>query len=283
VTLPGVRPTDSVLDRIVADKREPLAARKAAVSEATLLDEAHAFAAQRSLVSAIEAASEPPGSVALISEIKKASPSAGVFAPDLDAVAIAKAYAAAGTDAISIVTEANYFKGDIAWMRAVRQSLASYGDKRPALLRKDFIVEAYELAEARAYGADAALLIVAMLDLPLLRDLIQQAQSLQLDPLVEVHNEEEAAQAVAAGARLIGINNRDLHTFKVDLATTERVRPLLPANAVVVGESGIHSRGDVERLARAGVRAILVGEALMRSDDIAATIAAMRPQAQGAK
>jgi indole-3-glycerol phosphate synthase len=215
--------------------------------------------------------------VQIIAEIKKASPSRGVLAETLDAVAIAEAYTAAGAAAISIVTEPNHFQGDLRWLRRVRERLAAtHPATRPSLLRKDFTFDSYQLLQARAYGADSALLIVAMLDDALLRDLLAEAQSLDLDALVEVHTEAEAERAVKAGATLFGINNRDLHTFKVDLGTTNRVRPLLPADAVVIGESGVHTRADVERLHRAGVRAILVGEAFMTAPDVAAKMAELR-------
>jgi indole-3-glycerol phosphate synthase len=143
-----------------------------------------------------------------------------------------------------------------------------YPGGRPSLLRKDFLVDPYEITQSRAAGADALLLIVAILDEALLRDLIQKTQSLQMEALVEVHNEAEIEQAVRAGTSLFGINNRDLHTFEVDLATTERLRPLLPREAVVVGESGVHTREDVERLYRAGVNAVLIGEAFMTALDV---------------
>jgi indole-3-glycerol phosphate synthase len=144
------------------------------------------------------------------------------------------------------------------------------------LLRKDFVTDLYEVVEARAFGADNVLLIVAMLEPALLRDLLAAARETGLGALVEVHTEAEAERAVEAGATLFGINNRDLHTFNVDLATTERVRPLLPEDAIVIGESGVHTKTDVERLHRAGVRAILVGEAFMTAPDIAAKMAELR-------
>jgi indole-3-glycerol phosphate synthase len=200
-----------------------------------------------------------------------------VLAETLDPEAIAEAYTAAGAAAISVVTEPNHFHGDLRWLRRVRERLAAtHPGMRPSLLRKDFVFDPYQLLQARAYGADTALLIVAMLDDALLRDLLAEARALGLDALVEVHTETEAERAVNAGATLFGINNRDLHTFKVDLGTTERVRPLLPADAVVIAESGVHTRADVERLHRAGVRAILVGEAFMTAPDVAAKMAELR-------
>jgi indole-3-glycerol phosphate synthase len=276
----GVTQTGSVLDRIVADWRPLLDATKRAEPREQLHDRLAASTAPWPLSAAI---AQPRGAAPadaagqIIAEIKKASPSRGVLAQAMDPVAIAAAYTAGGAAAISIVTEPNHFLGRLEWLRQVRDFLdASSPDVRPSLLRKDFVFDPYQLLQARAYGADNALLIVAMLDDALLRDLRQEAEDLGLDALVEVHSEAEAERAVRAGARLFGINNRDLHTFKVDLATTERVRPCLPPDAVVVGESGVHTRADVERLHRAGVRAVLVGEAFMTAPDVAAKMAELR-------
>jgi indole-3-glycerol phosphate synthase len=280
VTLRGVTGTGSILDKIVAERRDGVERRKQDEPEAELLTRFEAFDPQWGLSQAI---TTPRGhapaeaAVQVIAEIKKASPSKGLLAPDLDYRAVARAYAAGGAAGISVLTEENYFLGSLEWMRDVRQLLTDLlPGERPSVLRKDFLVEPYELVQARAYGADNVLLIVALLEIELLRDLIGQARDLGLDALVEVHNEEEAARAVAAGATLFGVNNRDLHTFEVDLGVTERVRPLLPPDAVVVGESGVHTRADVERLQRAGVRAILVGEAFMTSPDVAAKMAELR-------
>jgi indole-3-glycerol phosphate synthase len=267
----GVTETGSILDRIVADKREQLEQRMRDVPESALTQRP-ADAQWRLSEAIVQGARNAgaPSKVQIIAEIKKASPSAGILAPDLDYARVATEYTKAGAAGISVLTETTYFLGSLDWLRDVRERLATqFPGKRPSLLRKDFLVEQYELTEARAYGADNVLLIAALLDEALLRDLIQQAQALELDALVEVHNEAEAERAVAAGAMVYGVNNRDLHTFTVDLATTERIRPLLPANAIVVGESGVHTRADVERLYAAGVRAILVGEAFMTAPNVA--------------
>jgi indole-3-glycerol phosphate synthase len=276
----GVTETGSVLDRIVADWRASLEAAKRLEPETALRERIAAYDPQWPLTSAITTPRglAPAGTaVQIVAEIKKASPSRGVLAETLDPVAIAEAYTAGGAAAISVVTEPNHFQGDLHWLRAVRERLAlAHPGVRPSLLRKDFTFDSYQLLQARAYGADNVLLIVAMLDDALLRDLLAEAEGLGLDALVEVHTEGEAQRAVKTGAALFGINNRDLHTFKVDLATTERVRPALPADAIVVGESGVHTRADVERLHRAGVRAILVGEAFMTAPDVAAKMAELR-------
>jgi indole-3-glycerol phosphate synthase len=272
----GITATGSVLDRIVADL-EPL--REAAMRsepERALREAFEDSSEQWGLGRAIASprGKAPATGIQVIAEIKKASPSKGTLTETLDPVAISRAYAAGGATGISVVTEPNYFKGDIQWLREVRRALSKeLPDRRPSLLRKDFVVHPYDLVQARAYGADNVLLIVAMLEVELMRDLLAQAKTLELDALVEVHTEAEAEQAMEAGAWLFGINNRDLHTFKVDLATTERIRPLLPKDAIVVAESGVHTRADVERLQRAGVRAILVGEAFMTAPDVATKMA----------
>jgi indole-3-glycerol phosphate synthase len=274
----GIRPTASILDRIVQDKLGPLEERKRQVPEATL--SLQALSPTQPLSKAIVGVSKGPaaaGRVAIVAEIKKASPSKGQFVSELDPVSIARSYAAAGAVGISIVTEANYFQGDLRWLREVRFGLENRpGSGRPSLLRKDFITDPYELTEARAFGADNILLIVAMLDDGLLKDLMAKASSESLEPLVEVHNEEEAERAVRAGAHLFGINNRDLHTFAVDLGTTERIRPFLPADAVVIAESGVGNRADADRLVEAGVDAILVGESLMLASDVKAKMDELR-------
>ena len=279
-TRSGVTETGSILDRIVADARADLERRKQAEPEASLQSRFADYDAQWRLSDAIKTprGRAPAGAqVQIVAEIKKASPSRGLLAETLDPVAIARAYTLGGATGISVVTEPRYFLGDLAWLREVRLRLAAeFPGERPSLLRKDFVTDAYEVVQARAYGADTVLLIVALLEAPLLRDLIALARDSGLDALVEVHTEAEAERAVAAGATLFGVNNRDLHTFEVDLGTTERIRPLLPVDAVVVGESGVHTRADVERLQRAGVQAILVGEAFMTAPDVAAKMAELR-------
>ena len=276
----GVVETGSILDRIVADSRAALAARKQAVPQESLQER---FAERVSLWPLSNAIRTPRGNaptgaaVQIIAEIKKGSPSRGILAEELDPVSIADAYVEGGATGISVVTEVNHFFGRLDWLAQVRDHLeATAPDTRPSLLRKDFVFDAYQIDEAAAYGADNVLLIVAMLDDGLLRDLLGEARGLGLDALVEVHTEQEAERAVRAEASLYGINNRDLHTFNGDLATTERIRPLLPDDAVVIGESGVHTKADVERLHRAGVRAILVGEAFMTAPDVVAKMAELR-------
>ncbi|MBN1855337.1 MAG: indole-3-glycerol phosphate synthase TrpC [Dehalococcoidia bacterium] len=207
--------------------------------------------------------------VSVIAEIKKSSPSRGVFNHRFQPVKLASTYVASGASAISILTEPRYFGGSLGILQRVVQAL---GDDRPPILRKDFIVDPYQVFEARAFGADCILLIVALLDSRLLRELLQLSHELGMYCLVEVHNDSELDRALESGALIIGINNRDLQTFEVDLKTFEQLRPRIPASYIVVSESGIHGRDDVERLRAVGVDAVLVGEALMTADDVGAKL-----------
>ncbi len=200
--------------------------------------------------------------VALIAEVKKASPSAGVIREDFEPVEIARGYETGGARCLSVLTDETYFKGSVDYLEKVRQAV------QIPVLRKDFILDKYQILEARAAGADCILLIVAALDKKQLGDLQTEAKGLGMDCLVEVHDERELEIAVSSGASLVGINNRNLRTFEVDLRTTLDLAPQLPAGVVCVAESGIQSRSDVVRMKDHGVDAILVGESLMRSDDI---------------
>ena len=210
------------------------------------------------------------GSIALIAEVKKASPSAGVIRPDFNPVAIAKTYETAGASCLSVLTDEKFFQGSLEYLRQIRQAV-----KLP-LLRKDFIIDERQILEAVEAGADAILLIVAILSDAQLAHFHRLATEGGLAALVEVHDESELDRALNVGAELIGVNNRDLKTFKVDLATTERLAARISAatpkterpQPLLVAESGIHARADVQRLAASGARAILVGESLMREADI---------------
>jgi len=206
-------------------------------------------------------------SVRLIAEVKKASPSRGVIRKDFNPVAIAGTYTAGGAAAISVLTEEHYFQGSLEYLRDIRNDL---GKNRPPLLRKDFIFDSYQVYESLAYGADSLLLIAAILTPEMLVALCALSCELGLSCLVEVHNESDLETALESGAGIIGINNRDLNTFTVDLATTERLRPLIPADRIVISESGIGNRDDIDNLSRLGVDAVLIGEALMAAPDIAA-------------
>lgn len=205
--------------------------------------------------------------MALIAEVKKASPSAGVIRPGFDPVAIAREYQAAGASCLSVLTDEKFFQGSLEYLKQIRAAVEL------PLLRKDFIIDERQILEAAEWGADAILLIVAILDDSRLRHFHSLARAAGLAALVEVHDEAELDRALAAGAELVGVNNRNLKTFKVDLATTERLAARLPdlsakGRHLLVAESGIHTRADVERLARCGASAILVGESLMREADL---------------
>jgi indole-3-glycerol phosphate synthase len=195
----------------------------------------------------------------IIAEIKKASPSKGLIRADFEPVSIAKDYTAGGASAISVLTEERFFKGCLTYLEEIHDAVSV------PLLRKDFMLDPYQIVEAKSYGADAVLFIAALLEPALLRQFCAQAAALSLDALVEVHTEKELASAVAAGAQLIGVNNRDLKTFAVDLATTERLAPLVPAGMPIVCESGIDSIEQIRRVEKLGVHVFLVGESLMRA------------------
>jgi indole-3-glycerol phosphate synthase len=207
-------------------------------------------------------------SVRLIAEVKKASPSKGLIRADFNPVEIARIYASNNVAAISVLTESRYFQGNLEHLKNIRKVV---GYRLP-LLRKDFIFDPYQVYETRAYGADSLLLIVAILKPQKLEELLRLSQQLGMSCLVEVHNETEIEVALKSGARIIGINNRDLSTFNVDIGTTSRLRPLIPPDRIVVSESGIKSRGDMEMLRQWGVDAVLIGEALMSAPDIAGKI-----------
>jgi indole-3-glycerol phosphate synthase len=212
---------------------------------------------------------------ALIAEIKRASPSVGLIVRELDPGAIARDYEAAGANAISVLTEGDYFLGDIAYLDRARSAA-----KLP-ILRKDFLRTRYDVAQSAAYGADAILAIVAGLDDAELAAMFDEAARYALDVLVEVHDEPELTRAIAAGATLLGINNRDLRTFKTDLAVTAELLPLVPPSIVVISESGVRSRDDVQPLYAAGARGFLVGESLMRAPNKAELVRALRGETRG--
>jgi indole-3-glycerol phosphate synthase len=195
----------------------------------------------------------------IIAEVKKASPSKGVIREDFDPVAIARDFAMHGASAISVLTEEHFFQGSLAYLEQIRGAVTE------PLLRKDFIIDPYQLFEAKSYGADAVLFIAALLDPQFLRDLMEQAKALSLDALVEVHSEAELHAAVNSGAQLLGINNRDLETFEVSLSTTEKLAPLIPRGMPAVCESGIDSLEQIRRVEQWGIRVFLIGESLMRA------------------
>ncbi len=250
------------LEEICATKREEVAARKQATSLANL----EALAAQQSAPRGFRAALErAQGSgLGLIAEVKKASPSKGLIREDFHPAQHARDYAAGGAACLSVLTDAPYFQGHEDYLVAARAACAL------PVLRKDFMVDPWQVVEARSIGADAILIIVAALDDGAMAEIEAAALDRGMDVLVEVHDEAELERATRLHSRLIGVNNRDLKTFTTDLATTERLAQLAPEDALLVGESGIASHADCERLARSGVRSFLVGESLMRQDDVTA-------------
>ena len=255
--------THTILDKIVANKRDELASSKAALPLTEIRDRLTDAPPVRSFIDALQGPA-----ISLIAEIKKASPSKGPLRPGLDPVEFATIYKEAGASAISVLTDAKHFQGSLDDLRAVRSALAD----GPPLLRKDFVFDEYQVIEARVYGADAVLLIVAVLEQPLLESLLAAIGDLGMTALVEVHDESEMKRAASSGAELIGVTNRDLRTFEVDLATTERLRPLAPPNATIVAESGIHTREDMKRIEAAGADAALIGESIVKAPDPAAKI-----------
>jgi indole-3-glycerol phosphate synthase len=206
----------------------------------------------------------------IIAEIKKASPSAGLIRPDFDPVTIATVYAAHGAAAISVLTDREFFQGELAFLGAVRQAVPV------PLLRKDFLIDPYQLYEARCAGADAVLLIAAALDVPELIDLAALSRELGLEPLIEVHTAAELEKALECSSRVIGINNRNLHTFRTDVATTLDLLPRIPEGYAVVSESGLRDRRTIRHLEAHGVTAFLVGESLMREPDFGAKLDELR-------
>jgi indole-3-glycerol phosphate synthase len=255
--------TETILDRIVADTREVIAAAKKRAPIADVRSRAEKSPKPRGFAAALRGPH-----ITMIAEVKKASPSRGVLRADFDPVWIAGRYAEGGAAALSVLTDAKHFQGSLDFLPAIREKLPS----GPPLLRKDFLFDEYQFYEARAYGADAALLIVAILEQPLLESLLDLSRDLGLDALVEVHDEAEMERALAAKAELIGVNNRDLRTFEMDLATTERLRPLAPPSVTFVAESGIFTREDMLRLERAGVSAALIGESVVTAPDPAVKV-----------
>ncbi len=253
-----------VLEEIMRWKREELPKRK----RETPLSDLQALAAVAPRPPDFAKALRPPegpSGVRLIAEIKRASPTRGLLCQDFDPEQLAETYARNGAAAISCLTDARFFQGHISHLVMARERLEAIGRPLP-FLRKDFIFDPYQIIEARAAGAAAVLLIVAVLSDRELRELIAEANRHRITPLVEVHDEEEVDRALAAGAEVIGINNRDLRTFQVDLETTARLRPRIPEDRIVVSESGIHTPEDVRRVRDMGVHAILVGEALVKAD-----------------
>lgn len=253
------RPT--ILDEILHWKRGEIKRCKAGVPLEVVQAESDRAPAPREFETALRQAG-----ISLIAEIKRASPSKGLLHPDLDPGALAREYEIGGAAAISVLTDEHFFQGGLDDLDAVRKRV------NLPVLRKDFILDPYQVYQARAAGADAILLIVAALSDDALQSLHRLATALSLAVLIEVHNAAELARALKVDPRIVGVNNRDLHTFEVDLETTARLRPLVPSEVTLVSESGVHSRADVARLESFGADAILVGEALVQAQDVGGKI-----------
>ena len=253
-----------ILDTILQHKERELAERKAALPLRALVQRAEAMDPPRDFAAALR-----QDGIRLIAEIKRASPSKGVFAPDLNPPALAQTYAENGASALSVLTDERFFQGSLDDLQAARAAVPI-----PAL-RKDFTTDEYHIVEARAAGADAVLLIVAALPPPRLRALLRCAQDWGMAAIVEVHTAEETAQASEVDAEIIGINNRNLHTFETTLQTTAELRALIPGDRIAVSESGIHTPDDVARLHGWKVDAMLIGEALVTAPDTADKVASL--------
>jgi indole-3-glycerol phosphate synthase len=261
----------NILEAIVAQKQVEVARLgKRTVSAADLQAAVQERGARRDFAAALRKPKR--GAISLIAEVKKASPSAGVICPDFDPVRIAREYEAAGATCLSVLTDEKFFQGSLACLKQIRSAVGL------PLLRKDFIIDARQILEAIECGADAILLIVSILSQGQLKEFLDLATAAGLAALVEAHDESELERAMAAGAKIVGVNNRDLKTFQVDLATTERLATRLRSlpggvKTVLVAESGIRNRADVERLSRCGANAILVGESLVKHGHIRANVA----------
>jgi indole-3-glycerol phosphate synthase len=262
---------NNILDQIIATKRQEVAERSAKMPDEALKERIGSLDRPRNFFAAVTTPTDKP--LNLIAEVKKASPSAGVIRADFDPVAIAKAYTDNGADALSVLTDEQYFQGKLEYIQLIRDVV-----KLP-VLRKDFIIDAYQVYEARAAGADAILLIAECLQVNEMIDLQILATELNLTTLIEVHDMDNLLRVrdrvigfPHKSYSLLGINNRDLRTFKTDLGTTLRFAELVEDRRVLVSESGIHTSADIAKLAEAGVRAVLVGESLMRSHDIGAKV-----------
>lgn len=260
-------PEPTILDRILAHKEGEVAVRRAALPEAEVQARAKDAPPPRDFLAALQ--TPKTGRVALIAEVKKASPSAGIIRADFDPVQVARIYEDSGAACLSVLTDEKFFQGHDNYLKAVREAVTL------PVIRKDFVVHDWQIYESRVLGADAVLLIVAALSPAQIKDYAALASELGMAALVEVHTEAEMQVALDAGATLIGINSRNLNTFLTDLTTVARLAAMVSAGVTLVAESGLKTPADVHQVADAGAQAILVGETLMRSDDIGAAVRAL--------
>ena len=258
--------SDGILDTIVSAKRREIEESKRRLPISALQEKITGREPTRDFIRAIS-----QEHLQLIAEVKKASPSQGLLCPDFDPVRLASSYAASGAAAISVLTETNHFQGNLEYLNLIRNEV------NLPLLRKDFIFDEYQVYESAAFGADALLLITAILDQAELIALLKLSQGFGLDCLVEIHDGDELETALSSGARIIGINNRNLDTFEVDINTTRRLMPLIPVDTIVVSESGIKSRDDIIIMMECGINAVLIGEALVTADSIPDKIKELMP------
>lgn len=256
----------SILSEILADKRSEVYTSRKHTPVAELEKRIADMPPPKKFIEALLAAPAP----AIIAEVKKASPSKGVIKEDFDPVAVAKIYEANGAACLSVLTDHTYFLGKLDDLLQIRNAVDL------PLLRKDFMIDDYQLLEARAYGADCVLLIAAALTATELEWMVEGTHALGMNAIIEVHDQEEMESVLATSAKLIGINNRDLHKFRTTLQTTLDLMPMVPLDRIIISESGISKRSDIESLGRAGVRAMLIGEALMREQDIGAKLRELR-------
>lgn len=253
-----------ILDEIVAAKRRELVRSQAELPLSELEDRILKQTPPLDFAGALKG-----DAIRIIAEIKKASPSRGILRPDFNPVELAMTYAENGASVISVLTEVDHFQGSLQYLADIK---ATPGLQVIPLLRKDFLFSPYQIHQSRAFGADAVLLIVAILTDGELAFLLSLAHALGMQCLVEVHDRSELARALQTDTKIIGINNRDLHTFVVDIATTEQLCPLIPPDRIIVSESGIKDKKDIQRLQKCGVDAVLIGEALVTADDVAAKL-----------
>ena len=258
----------SILDKIAAYKREEIALAETQTPRSVLEKKILESSPPRGFRARLQK-QRSKGEFGLIAEIKKASPSKGVIRADFNPVALACAYREGGATCLSVLTDKPSFEGSLDYLKAVRSAVDM------PLLRKDFLLNPYQVSEARAFGADCILVVLAMVNDQIARDLVRTAREYGMDSLVEIHDQSDLDRALDLGADMIGINNRDLKTFNVDLGTTLNLVPQIPKDVLIVAESGLAARADLERLADAGVTTFLIGESLMRQSDVAAATRAL--------